>query len=123
MHLIEKLMDQVPVTRQQAEGGAGLLLRRVQARVSDEEFQRVADTIPAISDIIGKAPRQAELGWWRTAWLRWFTAWGPLAPLKQGCEKLGLERNTVNKFIAVIGQHFRDRGGPELESLLLSAWR
>jgi len=122
--LINQIIDQLNVSRQQAEGGVGLLLQQAQKRLSSEDFQRVADAIPAISDLIGKAPRQVEPeGPLQELWQRWFRGWGPLASSRSRYKGLELDRAEINKFITVISSHFRERGGVELESLLSGAWR
>jgi len=132
MNLVEQLIDQLGVSRQQAEGGAGLLLRHAQLQLSTTDFLSIADAIPAISDLIGKAPRQAEptpgawSAWWqrlRAFWQRWFSGWGTLAPLRETCERLELDRATINNFIAVTGGYFREQAGTQAESLLLGVWR
>ncbi len=125
MTLIEQLTDQLNITRRQAEGGTGLLLQQAQARLSPDDFQRVADAIPAVSDLIGKAPRQEgrERGPLLAAWQRWFSGWGELAPLRSACKGLGLDRAVIDKFVAVIGSYFREQGRPEVESLLVGLWR
>jgi len=116
MHLTEKLMDELNITRQQAEGGAGLLLQHAQAKLNDEQFQRVADAIPAISDVVGKAVRPAHIAWWRLLWWRWFTPWRTLASSRPAFEQLALDRPTIDQCIAVIGAHFREHGDPQVEA-------
>lgn len=125
MNLIDQLMDQLEVSRQQAEGGVGLLLGLAQQRLDSGDFQRVADSIPAISDLIGKAPRTVEAETKRATvlWRRLFGGWGRLSCLRPGCERLGIDRETVLKFIAVIGGYFREQAGEEVELLLLGCWR
>lgn len=125
MTLIDQLIEQLDVTRQQAEGGVGLLIQHAQLRLSTEEFLRVADAIPAVSDLMGKAPRQAgpELGPLRAAWQRWFSGWGELTPLRSACEGLGLEFAAIDKFASVVGNHFRVESSAKVEALLLSVWR
>ncbi len=125
MTLIDQLLEQLDITRQQAEGGVGLLLRHAQTCLSADEFAQVADAIPAISDLIGKAPRQVgpTAGSLQTLWRRWFSGWGELAPLQASCEQMDLDRAMIDKFIAVIGSYFRKHGSAEVESLLLGLWR
>ncbi len=129
MTLLEHLLQQLDLTRQQAEGGIGLLLALAQTRLSPDDFQRVADAIPAISDLIGKAPRQSEFatGPLLAAWERWFSGWGELAPLRQACEGLELDRATTDKIATAVGLYFRQQAGSEVEveveSLLLGIWR
>jgi hypothetical protein len=125
MTLIEHLIDQLGVSRQQAEGATGLLLQQAQARLSSDDFLQVADAIPAISDLIGKAPRHVGpgAGSLRALWQGWWSSWSGLASLRPAFEKLGLDRAAVEKFVAVIGRYFREQGGAELETLLVRAWQ
>ena len=57
MELILWLINELRVSRKQAEGAAGALLQLAQARLSRDQFVLIADTLPAVSDIIGKSPR------------------------------------------------------------------
>jgi len=125
MHLIEKLIHELNITRQQAEGGLGLLFEQAQWRLSSAEFLQVADAIPAVSDLISKAPRELGPGFGplRNAWQQWFSGWGTLACLQSRCEGLGIDRAEIDQFIAVIGTWFREQDQTEAESLLLSVWR
>lgn len=125
MPLIEHLIAELNISRQQAEGGVGLLFAHAQSRLNDDGFLQVADAIPAISDLIGKAPRQVgpQSGPLRAAWQRWLSGWGELAPMQSLCEDLGLDHAAISKFVAVIGNYFREQSGPEVEALLLSTWR
>ena len=124
MTLIEQLIDQLQVSRQQAEGGVGLLLQQAQTKLSRDDFLQVANAIPAISDLIGKAPRQVGPGSGplRAAWQRWFSGWGELASLRPACQGLELDRAAIDQFMAVISSYFREQGGEELEALLVTAW-
>ena len=124
MTLIEHLIFQLQLSRQQAEGGVGLLFWQAQKKLSPGDFLLVADAIPAVSDLIGKAPRQAgrSVGSMRAVWLRWFSGWGSLASLRPDCESLGLDRAAINQLTTEIGGYFHQRGKTELVSLLHSAW-
>ena len=125
MTLIQKITDQLQVSRQQAEGGVGLLLRYAQTRLSSTDFLRVAEAVPAVSDLIGKAPRQIDEvpGVAQTAWRRVFSGWGALAPLQEESERLGLDRAAIDNFIAIMTEHFCERSGEAVEILLREAWR
>jgi len=125
MHLIEHLIHELNISRQQAEGGVGLLLQQAQSKLDSDEFLRVAEAIPAVSDLIGKAPQQVRppSGPLRAAWQRWLSGWGELAPLQSATVELGLDHVAINKFVEVIGKHFREQSGSDVESLLLSTWR
>ena len=125
MNLIERLMKEMGVTRQQAEGGAGLLLEFAQKKLSGEQFVEVADSIPAISDIIGKAP-QGEIAEGRPWWAflsRLFGGSGGLYVLVSAFAGLGLDKLQLRKFVEVLLSHFREWGGERIEELLAAAFR
>ena len=138
--LVSTLQRKLGITREQAEGGAGVLLRFVRERLTPGEFRVIADTIEAISDLIGKAPfarcepdrlRGWLHGWLvalRTWWGRllrgeiWLWLWtgglGPLASLSTDFESMGLHQSMISQFAAEVTSYFHDRGGEESERLL-----
>lgn len=125
MTLIEHLIQQLDISRQQAEGGAAILLEVAHERLTPDDFQCVMAAIPAISDVIAKAPRQVgpPLGLFRLMWQRWFSGWGMLASARLQCEQLRIDRELLDRFIESIGDYFRELGKPEVETILWQAWR
>jgi hypothetical protein len=128
--LIDKLVRELGISRAQAQGGAGLLLQWAQAHLSADQFQVVADTIPAISDVIGKSPVStipsphgpSRHGLSLLGWLTWCkqlcSRLGSLAPLAGPLLQLGLPLAKVEPLVATVLQYFREQGGPEVELLL-----
>jgi hypothetical protein len=125
MELFTRLMDELGVTREQAEGGAGSLLQLAQARLEPDQFVRVADTIPGISDILGKAPRfdVPKGGQLRAKLSRLFGGLGGLFPVARPFSRLHLERPMIRRFAAVLVRFFGEKGGPEIKAQLCSVWR
>lgn len=125
MEIVDHLVREVGVTTKQAEGGAGLLLGLVEQRLSPEDFVRVADAIPAISDVIGKAPRTAGRppSPLRVLLSRWFGGLGGLLILAGGFEKLGCEKTQIGKFVETLIGFFREKGGEEVAELLRGVLR
>ncbi len=125
MNLIEQLMKDLDISREQAEGGAGALLQVARDRLARDEFVAIADSIPAISDIIAKAPevlapRQQVL---LPKLSRLLGGLGGLAAVKQVFEKLGLPKTSIRRFVEVLVGFFRQQGGLEVETLLLRVLR
>ena len=114
MEIVEHLIKELGVSTKQAEGGAGLLL---------ELFVQVADTIPAISDVIGKAPRlvNGPIGPVRELLSRWFSGLGNLGVLAPRFEKLGCDKMMIRKFADAMIGFFREKGGDEIAGLLRRA--
>ena len=125
MEVARRLAEDLGVTAMQAEGGAGLLLGFAEQRLSAEEFARVADTIPAISDVIGKAPRWEirPASPLRESISRWFGGLGGLAGLVEGFEKLGCEKAMIVDFVNALVEFFREQGGDEIAALLRGVLR
>jgi len=118
-------MDELGVTRQQAEGGAGLLLAFAQKKLSGDQMVEVADSIPAISDIIGKAPR-GEIAPGqpaRTVLSRLVGGLGGLYVLAEAFSDLGLDKLQLRKFVEVLLRHFREKGGAAVGDSLEAAFR
>ena len=138
--LVSTLQRKLGITREQAEGGAGVMLQFVRERLAPAEFCVIADTIEAISDLIGKAPLVRDepdrfRGWlhrWLVAlriwwgrllrgeiWLwRWTGGLGPLASLSGKFESMGLPKSMIARFASELISHFRERGGEEPGRLL-----
>jgi len=125
LNLIEQLMDELGVTRQQAEGGAGLLLGFAQQKLDGDQFVEVADSIPAISDIIGKAPRgEIAVGRpLRVILSRLSGGLGGLHVLATAFDGLDLDKLQLRKFVEVLLRHFREEGGAGVEESLRATFR
>ncbi len=125
MELIEQIVKHWGVSREQAQGGAGILLQVAQNRLPRDDFIKIADLIPAISDIIGKAPEfNTPPGRGLAVQLnRLFGGLGGLAGLVGPFEKLGLSKSSIGEFVGVVLSFFREKGGPEIEGLLRDVLR
>jgi hypothetical protein len=125
MELFIRIQEELEVTREQAEGGVGSLLQLAQVRLEPDQFVRVADTIPGISDILGKAPRFEipKRGQLRSRLSRLFGGLGGLAPLARPFSCLHLEKPMIRRFAAVLISCFAEKSGPEVEELLAGVWR
>jgi len=122
MELVESLVKELQVTREQAEGGAGLLLQLASKKLSADEFTQVADTIPAISDLLAKSPR-GEMRFARPLQARlrrWVGGLGHLSSVADGFATIGLDRPIIPRFVDTLLATFRSRGGPEVETILRS---
>lgn len=125
MELLFRLMDDLGVTPEQAEGAAGALLQLAQARLAPHEFVQVADAIPGISDLIGKSPRYEVPtgGEWRATISRIFGGLGGLAPVAEPFSRLRLEKPMIARFKESLERFFGEKGGERVQTLLSAAWR
>ena len=125
MELILWLINELHVSRKQAEGAAGALLQLAQARMDRKQFTTVADTLPAISDIIGKSPRfkVAEKPRLTESLSRALGGLGGLKPLAEPFAKLGLDKTSIRPFAQALSQYINQRGHSEAVTLLQQVWR
>ena len=125
VNLVEYLVRELDISTSQAEGGAGLLLCFAQQKMSEGDYQQVADAIPAISDIMSKAPRyEAKVtGPARAALSRAFGGLGGLTFLVGGFALLGLDKAKLPPFVAAMLSFFGQAGGAKVESLLRAVLR
>ncbi len=131
------LQQNLGVTREQAEGGAGVMLQFVQTRLAPDEFRIIADSIEAVSDLIGKAPSSTQnraqglRGWlpalrhWCDRFCRgeiWFWRWtgglGPIGSLAAQFDSLDLPRSMIARFADEVIPYFHGTGGDEPQQLL-----
>ena len=125
MELYARLIDELGLSREQAEGAAGALLQLAQSRLSTEDFQQVADAIPAISDIIGKAPRfEVHPGGKLRAQLsRLFGGLGGLAPLEEPLSRLRIGKQSIPRCAEILRQYFEEAEQREVAEMLTHSWR
>lgn len=125
MRLVEHLAEELGVSARQAVGGAGLLLQLAQQRLEPAQFLRLADTIPAISDLIAKAPRTESLqsSVMRQTMSRWLGGLGGLLAVVDGFNRLGCDKTLVRGFADSLIDFFRNQGGEEVGELLHRALR
>ncbi|SDX67105.1 DUF2780 domain-containing protein [Nitrosomonas halophila] len=104
--LTEVLMQQLGVTQQQAQGGAGALFQLAESRMSAKDFTALSNSIPDMQSLLGAAPAAGVLG-----------SGGMAGTFLQ----LGLTPDMVQKFIPTIVQYVEGTGGSALATALRSA--
>ena len=120
--LISMLVKQVGVQEGQAQGGAGLLLKLAQDKLGGD-FGKVAQYIPGAQDLIKSAPAaggaSSLLGGLASA-IGGEKASGlaDLAGLAGGFSKLKLDPALIGKFVPVILEFVKGKGGQDALALL-----
>ena len=104
--LTEILMQQLGVTQQQAEGGAGALFQLAKSRMPARNFSALSKSVPDMQNLLAAAPANDTLGG------------GGMAGLFR---QLDLSPDMVQKFIPTIVQYVKDTGGSALATSLQSA--
>ncbi|MEM1304327.1 MAG: DUF2780 domain-containing protein [Planctomycetota bacterium] len=129
MELIEQLVAQLGVTTEQAEGGAGALFRLAQEKLSDGDFSQVANLIPGLDELIGKAPAapadgggglMGALGGMAEAAGLGDAAGklGDLSSLTAIFESLGLDAGMITGFISAVIEFLQSNGGESIVAIL-----
>jgi|SRR6056297_606142 len=134
MGLVKLLTDQLGVTEKQASGGAGSLFQMAQKGLSEDEFGKVSESLPGISQLTSAAPQASGSSSGLSG--KMGAAAEGLGGLKKTAEnvnrlntvknqfsKLGLDEGMVAKFIPVILNYADSQGGETVMNLLKGVWQ
>ncbi|MCA9452114.1 MAG: DUF2780 domain-containing protein [Nitrospiraceae bacterium] len=134
MELIQQLVNNLGVNEGQAKGGAGLLFNLAKNKLGAGEFQRLADKVPAVKDLLGAAPASSTTA---SAGGSMMGALGGLASslgagglgekmgglenlanLASGFSQLGLSPDMIGKFLPIVLSFVQNQGGDSMKGLL-----
>jgi hypothetical protein len=123
MGLVDLLTSQLGVTNSQAEGGAGSIFQLAKQNLSVEDFSSIAKAVPGIDKMVGAAPKvggsSSSLG--GISSMMGSNKLGGMAGLASSFEKLGLSGDMVDKFMPIILDYVKNKGGEHAMSLLKGA--
>ena len=125
--LVAQLTKALGVQANQAQGGAGLLLKLAQSKLGGD-FGKVAAIVPDAQDLIKAAPEAGgavkllgglagALGGGKAGGL------ANLASLADGFGQLKLDPSMVGKFIPQILAFVQSKGGHEVVQMLAKIWQ
>lgn len=125
--LVTQLTKALGVQADQAQGGAGLLLKLAQSKLGGD-FSKVAAAVPGVQELIKSAPEAGgaakmlgglagALGGGKTGGL------ADLASLAGGFGQLKLDPSMVGKFIPQILAFVQSKGGNEVVQMLAKIWQ
>jgi hypothetical protein len=123
--LVAQLVQQLGVQEGQAKGGAGLLLRLAQKELG-ADFAQVAEAVPDAQGLVDSAPATGGAGKLMGT-LAGALGGGKggglenLASLAGGFSKLKLDSVMIEKFVRVLLDFARSKGGPAVMQLLAKA--
>lgn len=123
MDLIDLLVSRLDLSEEQARGGAGIVFRLAQRKLSSDEFAQIAEEVSGLDDIIASAP-DSEGGGLAAgisdmlSSLRGSGHVGELASLVGEFNQLDIETELVNRFVSLVVGFVRDRGGDGVGNLL-----
>lgn len=122
MELIKLLTDQLGVSQDQAKGGAGLLFRLAKDKLSSDEYSQITDQVPGVDELSRSAPESGVLGSTLGGLVSGLsggkTDIGDLAGLVGGFAKLGMDADTLGKFVPIILSFVKGKGGDAAKGLL-----
>ncbi len=122
MELLQLLTSQLGVSEEQASGGAGLLFKLAQEKLSTGEFDQISNAVPGVDQLISSAPSSGGLAGMLGGLVSSFGGGagqlGTLASLAGSFGKLNLDADMVGKFIPVVLSFVQSQGGGTVKSLL-----
>jgi hypothetical protein len=119
--LITRLTKGLSVTPTQARGGAGALFALAKSRLTTEEFGKISSAVPGMSSLLRAAP--ATGGGSELSSLEGALPGGAgrLAEVAAAFHKLGMSPEMASKFVPLMTQYVKSRGGLSTASLLEKA--
>ena len=134
MKLVGILANQLDVSENQATGGAGALFQTAKESLPENDYKKLSDAIPGISQLIQAAPEVSEstkrmtdkisgakegLGSLATT----AKNVNRLAAVKNQFSQLGLDTEMVSQFIPIILNFANSAGGETVMNLLKGVWQ
>lgn len=123
MELLNLLTQNLGVSQEQAQGGAGLLFKLAKDKFGAGDFQQVVAAVPGIDDLVKAAPSgggglMGALGGITSSLGGDAGKLGNLASLAAGFSQLKLDSGMVGKFVPVILSFVQSKGGDTVKNLL-----
>lgn len=116
--LVTSLVKQLGVTPTQAQGGAGAIFKAAQDRLGSSEFDKLLGGVPGVKDLLGHAPSAGGGGLLGgLASMAGKMGGGEMAQAAQllaSVSSLGINKDTLMKFIPVVMQFLESKGGAQL---------
>ena len=125
LSLVSLLTQNLGVTTEQAEGGAGAILNAASKNMSSDEFTQVTDALPDVASLVENAST-SDSGAGSSGGLSSLlgnsqSSLSSLAGLASTFSDLGLSSDMIGKFTSVILEYAQSEGGSEIASLLKAA--
>lgn len=119
--LISQLTKGLSVTPTQARGGAGALFALAKTRLTAEEFSKVSSAVPGMSSLLKAAPAAGGGSELSSLEGELPGGMGRLAEAAAAFHKLGMSPGMASKFVPVMTNYVKSRGGLSTASLLEKA--
>jgi hypothetical protein len=124
MELIEQLMQALGVDKDQATGGASLLLKMAKEKLGSGDFGKISELIPDVDELLSKAPEGGgdgllgAIGGIASKLGGSAGNLGHLAEVAGAFKGLGLDPQMVQKFAGVIMDFLQEKGGDTVKGVL-----
>lgn len=126
--LIASLVNELGVNPSQAQGGAGAIFKAAQQRLGEGQFEQLLGGIPGVKDLLSKAPNPGGgLGGMLGGLASMAGKLGANNDAVQGAQllaafsALGLNKDTLMKFIPVVLKYLETHGGADRVAALRAA--
>jgi hypothetical protein len=126
MEILSMLMEQLGVNEDQAKGGTGAIFSLVKDKLGDESFNKIAEVVPGMGDLLSAAPESGGglaglVGGLASKLGGGAEKLGGLASLAGVFKSLGLDAGMVGKFVPIILSFVQSKGGDSVKNLLAGA--
>lgn len=122
MNIVDQIIQQLGVSKEQAEGGLGLIVKLAKEKLG-ADFSQVSNVIPEANHLVNTAP--AEEGKSALGGLLGALAekvglgdLGSLADLAASFQKLGLDMDKLQAFVKTVLAFVESKGGTVVKDLL-----
>jgi hypothetical protein len=131
MDLITKLVDALGITEKQAEGGVGALFNNAKENLSTDDFNKASEAVPGVDKYMAEAPSNDSSGsvggLLKSSGLSSLggsaSKIGGMAGLAESFSKLGMNTETMTKFIPIVTDFMESEAGSSVAGLLKGLWQ
>ncbi len=129
MDLITTLVDKLGITQNQAEGGVGALFNNAKENLSAEDFSKASDAVPGVDKYMAEAPStdSGGAGGLLKSGLSSLGGTGSkiggMAGLADSFSKLGMNSETMTKFVPIVTDFMESNAGSGVAGLLKGLWQ
>ena len=131
MDLISKLVDELGITEKQAEGGVGALFNNAKENLSTEDFNKAAEAVPGVDKYMAEVPSTDSggdaSGLLKSSGLSSLggsaSKIGGMAGMAGTFSKLGMNTETMTKFVPIVTDYMESGAGSSVAGLLKGLWQ
>jgi hypothetical protein len=122
-NLVGLLTKNLGVTQQQAEGGSGAIFKEASKNMSAADFATVTDALPEVASLMKAAPVMGTgaMGSLTSTLGKAGGSVSSLAGLTSAFSKLGMGSEMVQKFMPLVLDYAKSKGGDSVANLLTNA--